>query len=456
MFRVIARIGLFSLILILLTGPARAEEEEKTAVNPKVPGKKTLTRTEDFVIIHGEKLTKNLYNNISNMSLFAFTDGEIKPVPFQIDEINSEGEWVLPTIPHHLKDKDIKPDVDDDSGNLDRNDELVFMVRDSGDRIAKERYPEGAVAVDEITLTDPIDGGKSWVYLCSFAEKPPLSDKDYVKYVFPEDQIISDSYTMGFTTELPNSPSFISIGGGENILDRMKIRFRMKAFGLPFSLDETNFLSELSLYKDGPIRIVRRIRTAIGFSKRFRTPSAAIENIYYSNSSAIPIRIQMPMSMKPFKRFIKINVRGGADFQNMDGWLLGTNVTPGWFNIDGKMDEAEKDIKNEGRGFDWFLASGPKDAFMIRIVLDRRPDGSLQKTPITTRLHYVDDKTVDDPPESVPGQTPHVGYWMDGIEELPKGTFYFYTIMHFVKDYKEGVEKDYLRILDKPIEVSVN
>jgi len=75
---------------------------------------------------------------------------------------------------------------------------------------------------------------------------------------------------------------------------------------------------------------------------------------------------------------------------------------------------------------------------------------------IKTRLYYVDDDNAPDPPESVPGQSPQVGWWMEGLPELEKGTLYFFAIMYLIKDYSEGVEKNYLKILDQPIEVTVN
>ena len=45
---------------------------------------------------------------------------------------------------------------------------------------------------------------------------------------------------------------------------------------------------------------------------------------------------------------------------------------------------------------------------------------------------------------------------MEGLPELEKGTLYFFAIMYLIKDYSEGVEKNYLKILDQPIEVTVN
>ncbi|UCD84544.1 MAG: hypothetical protein JSU92_14955 [Deltaproteobacteria bacterium] len=457
MHKLVIRTGLFLVTLLLLSGGAGAEEEEAAFTRSGIKEKKTMTRTEDFVVVHGRKLKNNLYKTIRNMSLFSSIGGRARPIPFQIDELNPEGEWVLTKIPLHLQGTSIEPEKDDDNGHLDKNDELVFMVRDSGDRIPKEQYPQGALAVDEITLADPIDGNKSWVYLCSFLENPPRSDKDYVDYVFPKDQmdyVISGNYKIGYTPELPNSPSYISIGGSKNILDRMKIRFTVKILGIPFDFNEDLFWSRLSLYNDGPIRVIRRTRNAIQLTKTFRSSSAAIENVMYDNASVVPFRIKLPVSLKWLKRIFNMTGRSGADFQNMHGWQVKTNVDPRWLNVDGKMDEIEKEIG--GENFNWFVVKGPEGAFMIRAIFNRKPDGSFQDTPLSSSLYYLDDDTALDPPESVPGQSPHIGYWMNGMNELPRGTFYIYPIMYLIKNYKEGAENDFIKILDQQIRVMVD
>ena len=408
------------------------------------------------MIIHGREFCRTLNRHIDTLSLMALVNGEIKPIPFQIDEITRDGEWVLTGIPERLKDSGVKPDVDDDNGHFDKNDELVFMIRDSGGRIPKDKYPPGADFVDEIELTDPLDGGKSWVYLCSFPENAPRSTYDYVDYTLPLGRVISDSYEYGFNPKMANAPNLMRIHlGADDIIDRMKIRIEAKIIGLKFSLDETNFHSELSLYKDGQIRVVRRLRNAIYFTKIFRTPSAAIENIYYGNIAIIPIRVSIPISPRFFKSMIGyIKARGGADFTNLHGWKMKIDTDPRWFTVDGKMDEAEKSMNRENTS--WYLFSGPRGALLFRMVLNRKPDGSPQKLPITTEYFYVDDDSTNDPPEEIPGQSPNTGFLIHHIEDLKRGTFYFYVVMYMIKDYREGMEEEYFKILDHPIQAEVN
>lgn len=437
------RIGLLIVILVLIGLPAGAQE------------KKTMLRADDFIVVIGEKLKNNLGKDIDTLSLLAVSGGQLKPIPFQVDEKNAQGEWVLTSVPPSLKDK-LKPEVDEDNGKLDRNDQLAFMLKDSGDRLDKAEYPKEAQSVDEITLVDPNTGGKSWVYLCSYAADAPRSDVRYVRYDIAKDQVISPSYVMGFPAKLPIAPGYISIMGSPNLIDRMKIRVRAKILGIPYPIDEQQFVSKLSLYKEGPIRVIRRTRNAIKIFKIFQTPSAAVENIYYSNIASIPIRIAVPINVSTAGKLFNLNIetRGGADFHNMKGWRFKSNVNPNWVIISGSMDEYKKALNGKGP-MDWFCLSGPSKAFMIRITLNRKDDGTPQNIPLTTRLYYMDDDKALDPPEDTPGQSPNVGYWIDGIEKLNKGTLYFFATMYLIKDYQDGDERRYLTILDKPITVTV-
>ena len=440
---------------LLFTWPVHARAADSKEVNPSscIREGKTLTRVDDYVIIHGKTVSKNLGRLIGNLSLLAASgkDG-LKPVPFQVDEIDSDGEWVLTEIPPALRDTSLEPDRDDDNGRFDQNDELAFMIRDSGHRIREECYPHEGLMVDEIMLEDPVNGGKAWAYLCSFPSSPPISDTRYVRYDVERDRIFTSNYEMRFPPELPIAPGYISLQGSENILDQMKIRLNLKILGVPFYLDETRMVSELSLFRTGPIRIIRRTRSAVKFTELFRTPSLAIENIYYQNASIVPVRLVIPFHLKWFKKLFSITVRVGADFQNMHGWRLRTNCDTCWVNIDGKMDETEKNLK--GDDFHWFVTTGPRSAFMIRMIFNRNPDGSLQETPVTARLYYMDDDDAPDPPEFIPGQSPNLGWWMENLDQLSKGTLYFFAIMYCINNYTDGTEEKYVQAFNTPVRIS--
>jgi len=266
--------------------------------------------------------------------------------------------------------------------------------------------------------------------------------------------VLSRNYKLRFSFKVPISWEHLSFQGFPNMIDRLKIRMTMSIFGLPYYRDETHFRSELSSYKDGPVRVIRRVRSSIKLNPILKTPSVASESIYYENAIVIPFRIKIPVRLKSLIGIVEdIRVRGGADMQNVHGWTLRTDVEDRWLNIDGKMDDLEKNLRGEGAS--WFILSGPPGAFLCRIILNKKPDGSLQSLPIKSTFFYMDDDSSLDPPEFVPGQSPNIGFWMTGFEELPRGDFYFYMIGYMLPDYKKGMETDCLNIMDQPIQVIV-
>ncbi len=432
---------------------ARAEPAPLPA--PGESTARTLSRTADFIVLQGSDLPAHLGKRIDSLSLLSRVDGKVAPIPFQVDELDADGEWVLPNIPSDDGETASRViEGDETPGILDENDQLVFMVRDSGDRIPGNDLPGEARTAEEISLEDPVDHGRSWVYLCSFPSAPPVSEADYVSYRHPGNRVVTSNYELGFSKKVPISWDHLSFRGSPNMIDRMKMRFDMKILGIRYRRDETHFKTQLSSYKDGPVRVIRRVRSSIKVNRLLRTPSAASESIYYDNAIVIPYRAKVPVSLKSLKGIISdMNSRGGADMQNLHGWKLRPETDDRWLSIDGSMDAAEESVR--GDGATWFVLAGPPGAFLCRIILDRKWDGSPQELPITTTFYYMDDDKAPDPPEFVPGQSPNAGFLMDGMEKLEKGMFYFYIIGYMITDYRDGMETQFLDIMDRPLEIFV-
>jgi hypothetical protein len=86
----------------------------------------------------------------------AARDGVIREVPFQFDEREDNGDWVVSPI------GDLPPfTIGDD-------DELVFMAKDAGDRVELAALPHGHERAAEIRIRDPRDGGTAWAYLLGY------------------------------------------------------------------------------------------------------------------------------------------------------------------------------------------------------------------------------------------------------------------------------------------------
>ena len=133
--------------LVLLLEPA--------AVGGLTHEAKTLDRTIDPVTIGGEYFTNLLGTDIRRLRLFSFRRGSRIPIPFQMDQQDSKGDWVWdiaytegwppsdsafneawsPAWERSEAYVGVQDDEDPPGKQLlDGNDVLVFMARDLGDR----------------------------------------------------------------------------------------------------------------------------------------------------------------------------------------------------------------------------------------------------------------------------------------------------------------------------------
>ena len=126
---------------------------------------KTLERIHDTVVMEGKELKGLLGSPINRLALMVFSGEKWAPIPFQIDQKKPDGSYAFTIGPGAGKDPD---------PNLDGNDELVFMVKDSGDCASGAERPAGARKVLELEITDPKNGRKGWLYLVRFSGKAPV------------------------------------------------------------------------------------------------------------------------------------------------------------------------------------------------------------------------------------------------------------------------------------------
>jgi len=115
---------------------------------------KTLHRFYDPVEFRSEMLEGLLGKKLSHLRLYSSVEGAFRQVPYQFDEWTEEGFLVM----------DEGPDENGELANglLDAQDMLVFMVRDAGDRVSRDLWPQGAGQGIEIEILDPSTNGKGW------------------------------------------------------------------------------------------------------------------------------------------------------------------------------------------------------------------------------------------------------------------------------------------------------
>lgn len=409
---------------------------------------KTIQRVDDPVVMESRVLTALLKSPLDRLALMVRTGEVWAPIPFQIDEKKPDGSYAFTLGP--LAGPDPDP-------TLDANDELVFMVKDTGDRVEDQKWPEAAEAVMEIEVSDPKNGQKGWAYLVRFSGPAPRSQDDYIRVETDQARnyrkVITYEYVMGgplnvlypdhmSARELPNGRP------GVDVLDRLKMRGE---FVLPLGLSIPLIMDEMTKSKDkglidGPVRVLSLAEGYLELAKHIKIKGEGYSLItYYVNHMIWPMVMELPMA-----RLLKIeNFHGYLDFnQNVFGSCNFSAANPYHEGVvfDGRMGEAEKKLDTE-TNIDWNAGFGPQGAIIHRLYFEPRQAVSKQ-------LHYfIDDATMKDPPEDFPGVF-GAGYHLVFPEELlPQSTVYQYY--YFLSRLRPEEVSRILDILDHPVEVRV-
>lgn len=397
------------------------------------------------VEVPGAALRKLGKTPLARLGVVAFRGGRAEPIPFQVDEKRGR-KLAMPDGP--------EPTADDRPGALDRDDVLVFMACDAGERQPGRPFPEilpaaGAIAAwREIEVRDPQTGATGFAYLV-VADRPPATPRRYVDYTPGGDLVASAAYRVGLVNALPNYLSLLGAGTPTpNILDgpRLRVQAALLANVATFTLHEGQGRHGLIAWKVGPVRVVRRSRhwVSVGFGIDL---TAGVSNTYfYARHVLAPGSMKLPFSPGVF--FRSIDAIGGADGQNLDGWRYHAGATPrGGFVIDGHTDAEEGRLDAGG---DWFALATDDRAILFAVRLS---ENLAREIPL--RLVYRDDARTPFPPERRPGTEPLVGFAGHDIQRLPGGRYQFALHVFALPGFRPGDERGPLASVDAPVTATV-
>lgn len=367
----------------------------------------TPVRFGDVISVVGDQLTLFDGYPIERLALLAcHAAAACSPIPFQIDERDAEGRWVLDHGP--------EPNADTPPGVLDANDVLLFMAADTGGRVERAELL-GRLPVLEIMVTDPLAGSRRWVYLVGFAGAAPRAPTSYVAYDPSTDRVRGDRVSLGFHQGLPDYLAISDRSGapGSNLLDRLKVRASATfLWGLiRFSRSEDDLRTQFVGWREGPIRVIRCQRQWVRLGWGIRSPTFGSYTYFYRDFAELPVGLRL--NFRPTYFFGNIVVRVVLDFRDLRGWSVLTPSLPMPLPIDGTM-TAQKAALN-GFSDAWFALLAPQ------LTLVQMMDVSPSLATVRRRLLYREDGSRADPPESVPGEEPGIGYQLDQWEHVGAG-----------------------------------
>jgi hypothetical protein len=390
---------------------------------------KNLAREMDPIIVTGDQCPSLIEKPISLCGLYALQDNRIIPIPFQIDEKNKKGNFVLTAG----KAKSL----DDDKGMFDSNDQLVFMAKDTGDKILDKSILPKNTGVAEITITDPVTDQKSWVYLLSLENPGQHSAVDYVKYDPDQLKITATNYIIGYSKKYPAVPNNYtlrkSIGGDEiNLLDKVKARIITKQV-ITIKMTEKDIVVKEKGYIDGPVRVIVHTVNKVPLFMGIPASITEQDTIYYYAFAEFPFVVDMPI------RPSYINVKVINAFTGCKGWTFYSPISNAGHIIDGIPDKAEEDI--EITPSMWAALSNDRSAIWARCI-------SSPRCPIKVYRYHRDDIAA--------GELPGSGLdFREGWDKVKKFPVEFNLVHFFTKAYSPGDEKNIVNVHNHPLKIAV-
>lgn len=285
-------------------------------------GEKTLQRTADPVIVPGTDLFRLAGRDIDRLRVFAFHDGKAEAIPFQIDQRDSNGDWVWDVIyrkrPRSNEEGFYCPTIWDPSASgpgtlddedpperavFDENDLLLVMAKDLGDRSELPTSIPGAVLIMELEVTDSLRGKRGWAYVAYFEFTPPaMSGVRYMRYAREEKKVQSPLYEFRVSDEHPALVTDLYVND-YRIVDKIWLRGKITlTVPLParqISFTEDDIHGYTQGYIAGPIRIIKRNIAHLSLAGGLvATADVICDHFYYPLHAEIPVCLSIRFPVK--------------------------------------------------------------------------------------------------------------------------------------------------------------
>lgn len=366
-------------------------------------------------------------------------NGQLIPVPFQIDEYNEAGLVWFSSVDVPIKGK---------KNIFDGDDRLLILAGD----ISTESFTAGMSAppgyLGELSVN--INGETRFLQIIS--GEFPQATAWYVQHNLVTGITETPFYKLQVDpdNELNWRHLMVQSWRGnreQSLVDTLKMRISGGVFTpiTRVTLDNDNIRPKIIGQKSGPIRSTIQMEAAVVVAGipilKMQVQVSRYPRYFEANTHA---RIPKLYRMALINPDVRVTIDGNNLGKSVVRTARGGNLQA---VVDGVIDDVERDLIARGLNADenWLLFDSG-NGFSILTFLDVPPD--LRNVPLN--LIYEDAPTKRNKPERIRGQQPNLGY---GIRGFPPGEdFYFGVTLVFDKELTDVDANKYVALWrEKPV-----
>lgn len=388
-------------------------------------------------MLSGADIQPIVGKKINDISLFAVFEGELEPIPYQIDEYNQSGAVYFDHWDEPLEGV---------RGVMDASDQLLFLFGDSGQRKTESMFLDGNILAEvELTTTK---GQHRYVYVVEGSRL--RSDAQHVRYSVAESRVETDFFTMLFDKEnqLIWRDFKYADYEGESPIDGLKINFTagVLAEAMEMSFNNEHFIAKTVGENVGSIRTT----TQLHFTFKYwgiEIVDASIQVHFYPNAMIYDVRLIIPETRRSLLKRPSMSL--SVDFNGLQGAQMNADFLPAPLVVDGVLSDAELNAQNmpitkDKNG----LLLNSRKGFDVLTFLDWTGAAELPTT-----FYYQEHSEYKGELDRFKGQYPDAGYKV--IEFPDKGLFAFVASVYF-SDSFEGSPRELSNYVRTSPSVKVN
>ncbi len=424
--RVLATLFLGLGLTLALLWTLQVPSAPSLAESDLAPTPPTLDRLPDPVVIAGGLVTDLVGSPLGDIFVYVYQGTTPVQIPFQIDERDGGGTYVA---------------VED--GQLDDNDEIVFMAADGGgwvDNPALDASGTSIMPIYVVALTDPLSDTHAWAYIFRSAALSRTFAADYVSYDGDNDRFTSPGrYAIGFNAAHAFR-DYLTLGDSDvDLLDRDKLRITGTVSIPPIppfsiSADEEDIAKAGVHVLDGPVRVVRvstSTFTVVGQQDQITGTLFAYRSLL----------VQPATVVVPGAPVQDIHLRVSMDWNDQaSGMIYYDANNPAGATVDGVADAVT--ITPPTR---WNQVSGLTGTI---VAVSRFPPGIGD----AASTYYKDDSAIDGTDTGDQRSYGDAGFQVD---DPTPGTYSVLGHIYFLTGTTANVGASYVAYYDNPLEVSI-